>query len=201
MYIICLDLEGVLIPEIWINIALKTGIEELKITTRDESNYDKLMRRRLKILQENGISLPHIQAIINTINPLEGASEFINWLKIYTQVVIITDSFKEFAMPLLKKLGNPFAFCHDLRVNNEGIIIDYVLRIKEMKKITIQKFKEMNYKTIAIGDSYNDIDMLKTADHGILFGPPINVEKEFPDFPSIRKYEDLKYYISKIIGF
>ncbi|MBY9017957.1 MAG: bifunctional phosphoserine phosphatase/homoserine phosphotransferase ThrH [Candidatus Lokiarchaeota archaeon] len=201
MHVVCLDLEGVLIPEIWINIALKTGIEELKITTRDEPNYDKLMTRRLKILQENEITLPMIQNIIKTMDPLEGASEFIKWLRNYTQVVIVTDSFKEFAMPLLIKLGNPFAFCHNLIVTDEGIIIDYALRIKDMKKVTLQKFKEMNYKSIAIGDSYNDIDMLITADHGILFRPPVNVEEEYPNFPSLRKYEDLKQAVSNIIGF
>ena len=201
MYVVCLDLEGVLIPEVWINVALKTGIPELKITTRDEPNYDKLMKRRLKILQENKITLPKIQNIINTMNPLEGAPEFINWLRNHTQVVIITDSFKEFAKPLLIKLGNPFAFCHSLKVNDEGTITDYMLRIKDMKKVTLQKFKEMNYKSIAIGDSYNDIDMLKTADHGILFRPPVNVEEEYPEFPSLRKYEDLKQTISNIIGF
>jgi phosphoserine/homoserine phosphotransferase len=201
MHVVCLDLEGVLIPEIWINIALKTGIEELKITTRDEPNYDKLMTRRLKILQENGITLPMIQTIINKMEPLEGAFEFIKWLRNYTQVVIVTDSFKEFAMPLLIKLGSPFAFCHNLEVNDEGIIINYVLRIKDMKKVTLQKFKEMNYKSIAIGDSYNDIDMLKTADNGILFKPPVNVEEEYPNFPSLRNYEDLKQAVSKIIGF
>ncbi|MHA1671144.1 MAG: bifunctional phosphoserine phosphatase/homoserine phosphotransferase ThrH [Promethearchaeota archaeon] len=201
MHVVCLDLEGVLIPEIWINVALKTGIEELKMTTRDEPNYDKLMTRRLEILQENGITLLMIQKAINSMDPLEGASEFVKWLRKYTQVVIITDSFKEFAMPLLSKLGNPFAFCHNLKVNDEGIIIDYTLRIKDMKKVTLQKFKEMNYKTIAIGDSYNDIDMLKTADHGILFRPPVNVEEEYPNFPSFRKYENLKHAISNVIGF
>jgi len=201
MHIICLDLEGVLVPEIWINVALKTGIEELKITTRDEPNYDKLMTRRLQILQENGITLPMIQKIISTIDPLEEAAEFINWLNRYTQIIIVTDSFKEFAMPLLLKLGNPFAFCHNLKVNDEGIIIDYVLRINDMKKVTLQKFKEMNYSSIAIGDSYNDIEMLKTADHGILFRPPVNVEEEYPNFPSLREYEDLKQYIRNIIDF
>ena len=159
------------------------------------------MTRRLKILQENGITLTMIQNIINTIDPLEGAAEFIKWLKKYTQIIIVTDSFKEFAMSLLLKLGKPFAFCHNLKVNDEGIIIDYVLRIKDMKKVTIQKFKEMNYNSIAIGDSYNDIDMLKTADHGILFRPAVNVEEEYPNFPSLRKYEDLKQTISNIIGF
>jgi len=201
MHIVCLDLEGVLVPEIWINVALKTGIEELKITTRDEPNYDKLMTRRLQILQENGITLPMIQKIITTIDPLEGAIKFITWLNKYTQIIIVTDSFKEFAMPLLKKLGNPFAFCHNLKVNDEGIIIDYVLRIKEMKRVTLQKFNEMNYSAIAIGDSYNDIEMLKTAEHGILFRPPVNVEEEYPNFPSLREYEDLKQYIRNIIGF
>ena len=201
MHIVCLDLEGVLIPEIWINVALKTGIKELKITTRDEPDYDKLMTRRLKILKENEITLPKIQNIINTMDPLEGAYEFINWLRSYTQVVIVTDSFKEFAMPLLIKLGNPFAFCHNLKVSDEGIIIDYVLRIKDMKKVTLQKFKEMNYESIAVGDSYNDIDMLKTADNGILFRPPVNVEEEYPNFPSLKSYKDLKQTISNIFCF
>lgn len=201
MHVVCLDLEGVLIPEIWINIALKTGITELKITTRDEPNYDKLMTRRLKILKENQITLPKIQQIISTMDPLNGATEFINWLRNHTQFVIVTDSFKEFAKPLLFKLGSPFAFCHSLKVNDAGIIINYTLRIKDMKKVTLQKFKEMNYKSIAIGDSYNDIDMLKTADHGILFRPPVNVEEEYPEFPSLKEYEDLKQSISNIISF
>ena len=196
MFIVCIDLEGVLIPEIWINVAIKTGIEELKITTRDEPDYDKLMKMRLKILKERKITLKIIQKVISEMQLLESAKDFLNWLRSITQVIIITDSYNEFTEPLKQKLGNATIFCHSLKVDENEIITDYILRVKDMKKITVQKFREMNFEVIAIGDSYNDISMLMEANYGILFRPPEAVIKKFPQFPVAFEYNELKEIIS-----
>lgn len=200
MFIVCLDLEGVLIPEVWINVAVNKKVDELKLTTRDEPDYDKLMKRRLKLLKKNDISIKDIQTVIEKMEPLPGAIEFIKWLQNVSQVIILTDSYIEFVKPLFKKLGNPTVFCHNLEIDTEGYIIDYHIRIKEMKKVSVEKFKELNYNVIAVGDSYNDVQMLKEADHGILFRPPEKVIKEFPQFPVIREYDDLKKLISDQLG-
>lgn len=190
--IACLDLEGVLVPEIWINFSLKTGIEELKLTTRDIPDYDVLMKRRLGILEQHGFKLKDIQDVIETLNPLEGAPEFLDWLRTEFQVIILSDTFYQFAAPLMKQLGYPTLFCHDLEVGPDGKIVNYRLRLKDQKRLAVQKIKELNFKVAAAGDSYNDIGMLEAADRGILFSPPDNVVKEYPQFPVTRDYAALR---------
>tara|TARA_B110000003_G_scaffold230787_1_gene233092 strand:+ start:211 stop:828 length:618 start_codon:yes stop_codon:yes gene_type:complete len=190
--IACLDLEGVLIPEIWIAFAEKTGIEAFKKTTRDEPNYDVLMNYRLDLLRENNLGIKEIQAVIATLEPLEGAIEFVNWLRERFQVVILSDTFYEFANPLMKPLGNPTLLCHKLECAEDGSVLNYRLRQADPKRQSIVALKSLYYRTIAAGDSYNDATMLAEADAGILFHAPDNVVKEFPQFPSVNTYEDLK---------
>ncbi len=197
MNVICCDLEGVFVPEVWINVAKKTGIKELRLTTRDISDYDVLMKKRLSILDQHGLKLKDIQNVIASIDPLEGALEFLDWLRSETQVIIVSDTFAEFAGPLMKKLGMPTLFCHNLTVSDEGSITGYNLRQPQAKKATIIALKSLNYSVIAFGDSYNDIAMLKEADTGILFCPPENVIKEFPELPVTLKYDELKALIEK----
>lgn len=200
MYIVCSDLEGVFIPEIWINVAEKTGIPELRLTTRDISDYDVLMRKRLAILKENHLKLSDIQAVIGTMNPLEGALEFLDWLRSITQVIVVSDTFKEFAGPMMKKLGWPTLFCHSLTIDASGMIASYDLRQQRAKEKTTLAMKSLNYQIIAMGDSYNDIAMLKAADRGLLFRPPENVIREFPEFPVTHDYDSLKELIQAIIN-
>jgi phosphoserine / homoserine phosphotransferase len=200
MYIVCSDLEGVFIPEIWINVAEKTGISELRLTTRDISDYDVLMRKRLQILKENRLKLSDIQAVIDTMNPLDGALEFLDWLRSITQVIVVSDTFKEFAGPMMKKLGMPTLFCHSLTVDPRGMITSYNLRQQRAKEKTTLAMKSLNYQVIAMGDSYNDIAMLKAADKGLLFRPPENVIREFPEFPVTHDYDNLKELIQAIIN-
>jgi phosphoserine/homoserine phosphotransferase len=200
MYIVCSDLEGVFIPEIWINVAEKTGIPELRVTTRDISDYDILMRKRLQILKENNLKLSDIQSVINTMDPLDGALEFLDWLRSITQVIVVSDTFKEFAGPMMKKLGMPTLFCHSLTVDASGMITSYDLRQQKAKEKTTLALKSLNYQIIAMGDSYNDIAMLKAADKGILFRPPENVIREFPEFPVTHDYNSLKELIQGIIN-
>jgi len=188
----CLDLEGVLIPEIWIAFAEETGIEELKATTRDIPDYDVLMKQRLRILDEHGLTLPQIQDTISRLAPLEGAREFIDWLRERFQVVILSDTFYEFAAPLMKQLGYPALLCHKLEVNEAGRITDYTLRQRDPKRQSVRAFQLLNYRVIATGDSYNDTTMLTQAEAGILFHAPDNVIAEFPQFPAVHNYEDLK---------
>ena len=192
MELACLDLEGVLIPEIWIEFANKTGIEELKATTRDIPDYDVLMKQRLKILADNNLKLDDIQEVIATLSPLEGAKEFIDWLRERFQVIILSDTFYEFAQPLMRQLGFPTLFCHKLEVNEEGFITDYKLRQVDPTRQSIRSFQLLNYRCIAAGDSYNDTTMLKQAEAGILFKSPQNVIDEFPQFPAVHEYADLK---------
>ncbi|MFW9940924.1 MAG: bifunctional phosphoserine phosphatase/homoserine phosphotransferase ThrH [Candidatus Thorarchaeota archaeon] len=196
MYVICLDLEGVLTPEIWEAVATTFKIEKLKLTTRDIPDYDVLMKQRLKILENNNISLKDIQKIIGEIDLLPGALDFLNWLRLNTQVLILTGSFIEFIQPLAKKLNYPLIFCHNLEIDNTGMIINYNLRLKDMKKKTVQALKKLNYNVIAVGDSYNDIRMLKEADFGILFRPSTNIMNEFPQFPVVTEYSELINNIS-----
>jgi phosphoserine/homoserine phosphotransferase len=200
MHIVCSDLEGVFIPEIWINVAEKTGIEELRLTTRDISDYDVLMRRRLKILDEHQLKIDDIQAVIAKMKPLDGAVDFLNWLRYHAQVIVVSDTFDQFARPLMEKLGWPTLFCHTLSITSDGFISDYVLRQKDGKRESVVSLKKLNYKIIAVGDSYNDIAMLKEADSGILFNPPDNVKNEFPEFPVTFSYEALKQMIQKILS-
>lgn len=192
MEVACLDLEGVLIPEIWIEFANKTGIEELKATTRDIPDYDVLMKQRLRILDENGLKLPDIQEVIATLSPLEGAREFIDWLRERFQVIILSDTFYEFSQPLMRQLGFPTLFCHRLVTDEEGRVIDYKLRQADPKRQSIRALQTIYYRTIAAGDSYNDTTMLAEADAGILFKSPKNVIEEFPQFPAVHSFEDLK---------
>jgi phosphoserine/homoserine phosphotransferase len=200
MHIVCSDLEGVFVPEIWINVAEKTGIEELRLTTRDISDYDVLMKRRLAILDENGLKIDDIKAAIAKMNPLEGAVEFLSWLRSRTQIIVVSDTFEQFARPLMEKLGWPTLFCHTLSIAPDGFITDYVLRQKDAKREAVISLKNLNYRTIGMGDSYNDITMLKEADNGILFNPPDNVKNEYPEFPVTFSYEDLKSIIENILS-
>lgn len=192
MELACLDLEGVLIPEIWIAFAEETGIEELKATTRDIPDYDVLMKQRLRILDEHGLKLPQIQETISRLSPLPGAQEFVNWLRERFQLIILSDTFYEFAAPLMAQLGNPTLFCHKLEVDESGRITDYTLRQRDPKRQSVRAFQLLNYRVIAAGDSYNDTTMLGQAEQGILFHAPQNVIDEFPQFPAVHNYEDLK---------
>jgi len=192
MKIACLDLEGVLVPEIWIHVAEATGIEELRRTTRDEPDYDKLMTRRLEILAENGLGLPDVQEVIGRMGPLPGAGDFLDWLRERYQVVILSDTFYAFARPLMQKLGWPTLFCHDLQVDERGHITAYAIRLPDQKRRAVQAFHELRFRVVAAGDSYNDTAMLAEADAGILFCPPDNVVREFPQFPVTRSYEELR---------
>ena len=188
----CLDLEGVLIPEIWIAVAEKTGIKKLRLTTRDIPDYDELMRGRLKILDEHNLKLTDIQEVIGTLSPLEGAKEFLDWLKSEFQVIILSDTFYQFAGPLMEKLEHPTLFCNELIVNDDGCITNYRLRQPDGKTKAVTALMGLNFQVIAAGDSYNDTGMLKVADAGILFRPPDNVIEEFPQFPVTRTYDEFK---------
>jgi len=199
MYIVCSDLEGVFVPEIWINVAEKTGIEELRLTTRDISDYDVLMKKRLAILEEKGLKIHDIQAVIATMNPLEGAVEFLNWLRSRIQIIVVSDTFVQFAGPLMEKLGWPTLFCHTLSLAPDGSVIGYQLRQNDSKREAVISLRRLSYDTIAVGDSYNDISMLKEADHGILFRPPENVKNEYPEFPLSYSYDELKQHLRKIL--
>lgn len=192
MEIACLDLEGVLVPEIWIEFANKTGIEELKATTRDIPDYDVLMKQRLGLLDQHGFKLQDIQDVIATLKPLDGAAEFVDWLRERFQVIILSDTFYEFSQPLMRQLGFPTLFCHRLVTDETGRVVDYKLRQADPKRQSIRALQTIYYRTIAAGDSYNDTTMLAEADAGILFHAPQNVIDEFPQFPAVHTYEDLK---------
>ena len=196
MVICCLDLEGVLVPEIWINVSKKTGIKELRFTTRDIPDYDVLMRQRLSILRKEGIRLRDIQAVIAKIRPLPGAQKFLDELRSRHQVIILSDTFEEFAKPLMKQLGWPTLFCNDLKIDKKGFITGYRLRQKDGKQKAVKALKSAGFRVHAVGDSYNDITMLKAADKGILFNPPANIIKEFPRFKVAKNYKDL---LTKIV--
>ena len=200
MYIVCSDLEGVFVPEIWIQVAKKTGIKELRLTTRDISDYDVLMKKRLDILHENRLKLKDIMSVVDSINPLDGAVDFLEWLKSQTQVIIISDIFVEFAGPLMKKLGWPTLFCNSLSIDPDGYIAGYNLRLNDGKRKAVLSLKNLNYKIIAFGDSYNDITMLKEADTGILFRPPDNVKNEFPELLVSYSYDQLKNIIKDTLN-
>ena len=189
--IVTLDLEGVLVPEIWIAFAEKTGIEQLKLTTRDIPDYDELMTGRLAILNEHGLKLADIQEVIGTLAPLEGAKAFLDELRSNAQVVILSDTFLEFAKPLMEQLAWPTIFCHDLEIDAEGRVANYRLRQPDQKRKAVAAFRSLNYKVIAAGDSYNDTTMLGEADTGFLFRSPDNVKAEFPQFRSAEEYDEL----------
>ncbi len=189
--ICCLDLEGVLIPEIWINVAKKTGLKALEITTRDEPDYDKLMRYRLQILKREGIKLRDIQKVIAGMSPLPGANAFLRKLRETYQVIILSDTYYEFAGSMMKKLGSPTLFCNWLSVDRKGFIANYHLRQKSGKQEAVRAIKGLGFNVVAAGDSYNDIAMLKTADRGILFRPPAKIVRQFPRFKVTHTYSEL----------
>jgi phosphoserine/homoserine phosphotransferase len=197
--IVTLDMEGVLTPEIWIAVSEKTGIPELRRTTRDEPDYDKLMRGRLAILDRHGLKLSDIQGVIGTLQPLPGAREFLDELRSLVQVVILSDTFEQFAAPLLRQLNFPTLLCHQLVVENDRIV-DYKLRIREQKREAVAAFKAMNYHVIAGGDSFNDTAMLAEADKGILFHAPENVKAQFPQFPAVETYTDFMGLIKQAMA-
>ena len=199
MYIVCSDLEGVFVPEIWINVAEKTGIKELRLTTRDISDYDVLMKKRLLLLKENELKIDDIKKVIAKMEPIEGAARFLDRLRSHVQVIIVSDTFVQFAGPLMEKLGRPTLFCHSLDIAKDGSITGYSLRQDNAKLKTVKALKSLNYKIIAMGDSYNDINMLQEADHGMLFNPPENVKTEFPELPVTCNYTELEKRINKII--
>ena len=197
MELACLDLEGVLIPEIWIDFAEKTGIDELKATTRDIPDYDVLMKQRLTLLAQHKLGLPDIQEVIATMAPLPGAKDFVDWLKERFQLIILSDTFYEFSHPLMRQLDFPTLFCHRLVADESGAIVDYKLRQEDPKRQCVKAFHELNFRVIAAGDSYNDTTMLGEADTGILFRAPDNVIAEFPQFPSVTSYDELRQEFCK----
>ena len=196
MNIVCFDMEGVFTPEIWINVAKKTGIDALKITTRDEPDYDKLMHYRIGILEEHKITLKYIQEVISSLELLDGAREFFDWVRERSQAIVVTDSFVQFAMPFIEKLGNPLVFCHHLITDERGMITGYQLRQPDPKRKVVQAFQSLNYKVIGIGDSYNDMGMIQQAEQGIFYRPPEKVVKDYPQFPVTHNYEELKDLIA-----
>ena len=197
MQIVCLDLEGVLVPEIWIAFSERTGIPELRRTTRDEPDYDKLMRFRLELLRRHGLKLRDIQEVIAGMGPEPGAKAFLDALRERYQVVILSDTFYEFAMPLMAQLGMPTLFCHRLETDVEGFVSAYQLRLPDQKRAAVKAFKALNFQVMAAGDSYNDTAMLSEAHAGILFRPPQNVVAEFPQFPVVKDYAGLRAEIDR----
>ena len=198
--LIALDLEGILVPEVWIAVAENTGIAELRLTTRDISDYDVLMRRRLAILRENGLRLPDIQGVIAGMQPLPGAEALLAGLQTRYQAVILSDTYYEFAAPFMQKLGWPTLLCNSLTVDGDGSIVDYCLRIPDGKRHAVLGFKQLNFTVVAVGDSYNDTSMLAEADLGILFRPSENVVRSFPQFPVTVDYDALAAVISDFAG-
>jgi phosphoserine / homoserine phosphotransferase len=196
--VVTLDLEGVLTPEIWIAVAEKTGIRELRLTTRDIPDYDVLMKGRLNLLDQHGLKLPDIQKVIASLRPLEGAREFLAELRALTQVIILSDTFEEFAQPLMKQLDWPTLFCHKLEVEN-GRIVNYRLRLPNQKQKSVAAFKNLNYKVIAAGDSFNDTAMLVEADTGIFFCAPLPIQQQFPQFKAVESYQELMRLIREAL--
>lgn len=192
MNIICCDLEGVWVPEVWVNVAKKTGIDALKLTTRDIKDYDELMTYRLKILDEHNLKLKDIQEVIGTLKPLDGALEMINWLKSVSRLIVVSDTFVEFADPLMKQFDYPTLFCHSLEVDENDRIVGYKLRQKDPKRQVVKALKSLDYSIIAFGDSYNDVTMLEEADKAFLYKPPQIVMDDYPDFPVATNYIEMK---------
>ena len=195
-WIACLDLEGVLVPEVWINVAAKTGIEELRLTTRDIADYDQLMRHRFEVLDQHGLKLGDITSVIATMQPYPGAVDFLAWLREHHQVVILSDTFAEFAVPLMRQLGNPTMFCHNLVLEDDRLV-DYRLRLPDQKRASVQAFADLGFDTLAMGDSYNDVSMLQAATVGVLFQPPVRVREEFPSLPVVENYDQARMAIVK----
>jgi phosphoserine/homoserine phosphotransferase len=200
MHVVCCDLEGVFVPEIWINVAEKTGIAELRLTTRDISDYNVLMKKRLGILEANGLKLQDIQAVIARMDPLEGALDFLDWMRSVSQVIIVSDTFVQFADPLMQKLKRPTLFCNTLEVAADGRVVDYRLRQEDGKRKVVEGLQSMNFKVVAMGDSYNDVTMLQAAERGFLFRPPANVVDEYPQFPVTTAYSELKPLVANALA-
>ncbi len=200
MKILVADLEGVFLPEIWINVAKKTGIEELKLTTRDISDYDVLMTKRLSILDEHHLTLKDIQGVIAGLDPLDGAKQMLDWIRKQTQIIILSDTFEEFAGPLMEKLGFPALLCHNLTVDATNRITGYNLRIDNQKARAVKALQGLNYHVIAFGDSYNDTGMILAADQGFFFKPPESITKDFPDIPITRSYDELKVMLTNLLA-
>jgi phosphoserine / homoserine phosphotransferase len=199
MYVICSDLEGVFVPEIWINVSKQTGIEALKLTTRDVSDYDVLMKGRLELLHQHKLTLHDVQKVISLLKPLPGAIEFVNWLRSCAQLIVVSDTFIEFAEPLMKQLDRPTLLCHHLTTDAEGNITNYNLRQKDGKKKVVEALQSLNYKVIAIGDSYNDLNMLRKAELGILFNAPRNIIDDNSDLMVVNSYDGLRDIIKKLL--
>ncbi len=199
MYVVCLDMEGVLVPEIWIAFAEATGIPELRRTTRDEPDYDKLMQYRINILKEHGLGLKEIQDTIATIDPMPGAKEFLDSLREFTQVIILSDTFYQFAMPLMKKLGYPTLFCNTLEVAENGEITGYKMRVEKSKLSTVKALQSVGFTTIASGDSFNDLGMIQASKAGFLFRSTEKIKADYPDIPAFEEYDDLLAAIKKVI--
>ncbi|MBQ7522831.1 MAG: bifunctional phosphoserine phosphatase/homoserine phosphotransferase ThrH [Clostridia bacterium] len=199
MYIVCLDLEGVLVPEIWIAFAKESGIPELNRTTRDEPDYDKLMKFRLKILKEHNLGLKEIQETISRIEPLEGAKAFLDELRSFCQVIIISDTFTQFASPLMQKLGYPTIFCNSLEVAESGEITGFKMRVENSKLTTVKALQSIGYDTIASGDSYNDLAMILASKAGFLFKSTDQIKKDYPDLPAFETYDELMNAIKKVV--
>ena len=197
MRIVCLDLEGVLVPEIWIEFSKRTGIPELRRTTRDEPDYDKLMNFRLDLLRKHNLGLPDIQKVISEMGPMPGAREFLDQLRERYEVIILSDTFYEFAHPLMRKLAWPTLFCHCLEADADGMLVNYRLRMPDQKREAVKRLREMNFTVVAAGDSYNDTAMLGQANAGILFHPPENVIREFPQYPVTLNYDELRAEIDQ----
>lgn len=195
--IVCLDLEGVLVPEIWINVAMKTGIEELMVTTREMPDYDKLMKQRLSILDRHRLTIKDIQEVIDKMGPLEGAPGFMTWLRERCQVLILSDTFYQFAKPLMRQLGYPTLFCNQLEIDESGRIVHYHMRMNNQKKHSVAALKSLNFFTMAAGDAYNDTAMLGEAHAGFFFRPPEHLPKEFPQFPVTHAYAELQAQFAK----
>ncbi|WP_027422520.1 bifunctional phosphoserine phosphatase/homoserine phosphotransferase ThrH [Lachnobacterium bovis] len=200
MFIVCLDLEGVLVPEIWVEFAKETGINELKRTTRDEPDYDKLMKYRLNVLKENSMGLKEIQDTISRINPMDGAKNFLDELRSFAQVIIVSDTFYQFAQPLMKKLGYPTIFCNNLIVGDNNQIDDYQMRVENTKYTTVKALQAAGFQTIASGDSYNDLPMIKASKAGFLFRSPEEIRQAYPDIKALETYEELLEEIKKTMN-
>ena len=200
MYITCLDLEGVLVPEIWIAFAEETGIPELRRTTRDEPDYDKLMKYRIGILKEHGLGLKEIQATIAKIDPMSGAKEFLDELRENSQVLILSDTFTQFAAPLMKKLGQPTIFCNSLEVAPDGEITGYKMRVEKSKLTTVKALQSIGFETIAGGDSFNDLGMITASKFGFLFRSTEQIKKDYPDIPAFEEYSDLLKYLKECLA-
>ena len=199
MYITCLDMEGVLVPEIWIAFAEESGIPELRKTTRDEPDYDKLMRYRLDILKERGLGLKEIQAVIERIEPMDGAKEFLDELRSFSQVIILSDTFTQFAAPLMKKLGMPTIFCNTLEVAPDGEITGFHMRVEKSKYTTVKALQSIGFETIASGDSYNDLGMIQASKAGFLFKSTEQIKKDYPEIPAFEEYDELLAAIKKVV--